>query len=193
MQHQTPQPQRGDPRLSDQCCDCSGKGTHHQHAGKAHHITPVAACLSPASATSPASPRLQGHISFICPDVTTHCRQCSKPSICSRGLLAGQGLPSCPSTHAPNQARFSLPSWGLCQYTHADHGCRGRVGWKVDPGMALAPFCADLCGGCNVYPQCKYHETWLCILLPRLIQHVALGKAFATSFFVPPCLSVLSN
>lgn len=61
------------------------------------------------------APGFRATIPFICPDVTTHCRQCSKPSICSWGLLAGQVLPPCPSTHAPSQARLSLPSWGFCQ------------------------------------------------------------------------------
>lgn len=116
MQHQTPQPWGVFPRLSDQCCGLSGQGEPTcRHTGMAHHITPMAVRLSQASATTPACPWLQGHTSLICPGVTTHCRQCPKPSVCSQGLRAGQCSPPCPPTHAPNQAKLSLPSCGLCQ------------------------------------------------------------------------------
>lgn len=79
---------------------------------------------------------------------------------------------------------------------HAHRGCRGRAGWLAGRwtlGWLWYHAVPDPCGGCNVYPWYKHHETWLHVLLPRLTQHVALGKAFATSFFLSPCLSVLSN
>lgn len=45
MQHQTAQCQRGDPRLSDQCSGCSGKGTHHQYTGRAPHTHHSCSCM----------------------------------------------------------------------------------------------------------------------------------------------------
>lgn len=69
-------------------------------------------------------------------------------------------------------------------------GARVRWAGSWTLGWLWYPAVPDPCGGRNVYPQCKYHETWLHILLPRLTQPVALGKAFATSFFLSPSLPI---
>lgn len=95
-----------------------------------------------------------------------------------------------PSQAFPAKLGF-VPGEGrtLMQTMGAGEGLAGR--WTL--GRLWYHAVPDPCGGCNVYPWYKHHETWLHVLLPRLTQHVALGKAFATSFFLSPCLSVLSN
>lgn len=103
------------------------EGDPPQYRGMAHHITPVAVCLSPASATPPSSP---GHPSSaqISPPTADNALN---PSPAHPGLLAGQGFPPCPSTHVPRQARRFVPGEGstLVQTVGAGWAGRWALGW----------------------------------------------------------------
>lgn len=192
MQHQTAQCQRGDPRLSDQCSGCSGKGTHHQYTGRAPHTLlqlhvyyqhqPHHFPAPGSSATYRASAQMSPSPADNAPN---------PPSALEGCCLARAYLLVFPPM-LPGKPGFPCQA-GVCarrgKYPHAGEGWAER--WTL--GWLWYHAVPDPCSGRNMYPQCKYHETWLHILLPRLTQHVALGKAFATSFFLSLCLSVLSN
>lgn len=185
---------RGLPRPSDQCCHLSGQGEPpRRYLEMAHYFTLMAACLSPASATTPVCPWLQSHIPLISPGVTSHL-QTVPQNLCSQGLPAAQCSPPYPPTPS-SQARLSLLSCAPLQerkVPSCSPQALARVSWRMPRfETGLVPHCAGALPWRQPVSIVQVPQTWLHVLLLQLTQHVALGKPFChflLSVSLPICL-----